>query len=130
LKIKVFEVGAALIDADDEYQEPAIRAALEAGGDVADVIADYTDTDRSNISTDDYAVVFEDDGTLLHHGWLSGDRNAEPPPQARRWFAEMSAADRVAPPTRAELACLTRYLDEAGFTGDRTVRLLLTAKEV
>lgn len=96
MKIKVFEVGETRIDADEEYQEPAIRAALEAGGDVADTIAECTDTDTSNISTDDYAVVFEDRGTLLWHGWLSGDRGAEPPPQARRWITGMSAGDRVA----------------------------------
>jgi len=99
VKIKVIEVGSTLIDADAEYQEPAIRAVLEyrrSEGDVAGVIGDWTDSDRSNISTDDYAIACEDDGTLLWHGWLTGDRNAEPPPQARAWFAGMSAADRAA----------------------------------
>lgn len=33
-------------------------------------------------------------------------------------------------PTAAERAVFTRYLDEIGFTGDRKVRLLLTAQEV
>lgn len=36
----------------------------------------------------------------------------------------------LTPPTAGELEMITRYLDEAGFTGDRTVRLLLTAYEV
>lgn len=103
MKIKVIEIGSTLIDADAEYQEPDIRAAIDAGGDVGDVITECTDTERSNVSCDEYAVACdeyavacEDDGTLLWHGWLSGDRNAEPPPQARAWYAEMSAADRAA----------------------------------
>jgi len=96
LKIKVIKVGVTLIDADETYQEPAIRAAVAAGKDAADVISEYTDTGRSNISYDEYAVVCEDDGTLLWHGWLTGDRDAEAPSQARRWFAGMSAADRAA----------------------------------
>lgn len=36
----------------------------------------------------------------------------------------------LAPLAAAEHAAFTRYLDEIGFTGDRTVRLLLTAQEV
>ena len=96
MKIMVFEAGSTLIDADGEHQEPAVRAALDAGGDVADVIAEYTDTERSLITTDDYAIACEDDGTLLWRGWLTGDRGAEPPFEARAWFAGMSAADRAA----------------------------------
>lgn len=96
MKIKVIEVGSTLIDADPAYQEVAVRATLDAGGDVGDVIVDYTDAERSNISCDEYAIVCEDDGALLWHGWLTGDRNAEPPPQAHAWFAGMSAADRAA----------------------------------
>jgi len=92
LKIKVIEIGGTLFDADEEYQEPAIRAALEAGGDTASVITDYTDTDRSDISTDDYAVVHEDDGTLLWHGWLTGGRERPAPPQALEYLAGLGAA--------------------------------------
>ena len=100
MRIKVFEVGEALIAADAEYQEPAIRAAIGSPGYsgrdvIADVITEWTDTDRSNISTDDYAVVCEDDGGLLWHGWLTGDQCAEPPPQARRWLTGMSKGDRA-----------------------------------
>lgn len=95
MKIKVIEVGACLIDADGEFQEPAVRAALKFG-DVAGIITDYTDTERSNISTDDYAIACEDDGTLLWHGWLTGARDAEPPPQALHWLDGMSAAGRAA----------------------------------
>lgn len=102
MKIKVIEVGSMLIHLDEMYQEPGIRAAIDADGDVADAIAECTDTDTSNISTDDYAVVFEDDGTLLWHGWLTGGRERPAPPQARRWFAGMSAADRVAELGREE----------------------------
>jgi hypothetical protein len=98
MKIMVFEVGETRIDADPDHQEPAIRDAL-AGGDllnVMDVIGDWTDTERSDISTDDYAIVFEDNGTLLCHGWLTGNRAAEAPPQARPWLTGMSAKDRAA----------------------------------
>lgn len=35
-----------------------------------------------------------------------------------------------APPLPRETDLINRYLDEIGFTGDRTVRLLLTAYEV
>jgi hypothetical protein len=94
MKIKVIEVGSTLIDADEEYQVPAIRAALD-GGDVADVIIDYTDSERSNISGDEYAIVCEDNGVLLWHGWLTGlDEGTSPPPQAQAWLG--SPADRVA----------------------------------
>jgi hypothetical protein len=96
MKIRVIEVGSCLIDADTGYQEPAIRAALAGGGDTASVVGDYTDTDRSNISTDDYAIAFEDDGVLLWHGWLSGYRERPAPPQALHWLDGMSAADRAA----------------------------------
>jgi hypothetical protein len=94
VKIMVFEVGSTLIDADGEHQESAIRAALDAGGDVADIITEYTDTERSDISTDDYAIACEDDGVLLWHGWLTGGRERPAPPQAQPWLG--SPADRVA----------------------------------
>lgn len=96
MKIKVIQVGEMLIDADEEYQEPAIREALAGGGDTASVIVDYTDTDTSNISCDNYAVACEDDGTLLWHGWLTGYRERPAPPQALHWLDGMSAADRAA----------------------------------
>ena len=94
MKIKVFEVGETLIDADPDYTERAVRAAL-SDGDVADAIVDYTDTERSNISCDEYAAVFEDNGALVWHGWLTGlGADVPPPAQARHWLTGMSAGDR------------------------------------
>lgn len=89
MKIQVIEIGTTLIDADPEYQEPVVRAALEAGGDVADTIIDYTDSERSNISGDEYAIVHEDDGTVLWQGWLTGDQAAETPVQALDYLASL-----------------------------------------
>lgn len=79
MKIKVYSRGTTDIDADGEYQEPAIREALAAGGDVGSEIIDCTDTERSDISHDEYAIVTEDDGTELWRGWLTGDPDAPAP---------------------------------------------------
>lgn len=89
MKIKVFEIGTTLIDADPEYQEMAVREALLGGveGDVADTIIDYTDAERSNISGDEYAIVHEDDGTVLWQGWLTGVVDVTCPPQAAEYLA-------------------------------------------
>ena len=87
MKIKVFEIGDTLFDADDEYQEPGIREAIDGNGSPADVIVDCTDTERSNISGEEYAVVHEDNGTLLWHGWLTGYRERPAPPQALEYLA-------------------------------------------
>ena len=89
MKVQVFEIGSTLIDADPEYQEPAVRAALDAGGDVADAIIDYTDSERSDISGDQYAIVHEDDGTVLWQGWLTGDPDAVLPVQATEYLASL-----------------------------------------
>jgi hypothetical protein len=80
MKIKVYSRGETDIDADAEYQEPAIREAIEDGcNDVPSAIIDYTDNERSNISHDEYAVVTEDDGRWLWRGWLHGGQDeAEP----------------------------------------------------
>lgn len=94
MKIKVIEVGSTLIDADTEYQEPVVRAALEAGGDVADTIIDYTDCERSNISGDEYVIVHEDDGTVLWQGWLTGQGDDVPcPPQAADYLRALGPAN-------------------------------------
>jgi hypothetical protein len=91
MKIKVIEIGSALFDADPEYQEAAVRAALEAGGDVADTLIDYTDCERSNISGDEYAIVHEDNGAVLWQGWLTGGRDEAPcPPQALDYLAGLT----------------------------------------
>jgi len=87
VKIKVTSTGKTTIDADAEYQEPQIRAALvslgvgEAADDyVASAIIDHTDSERSDISHDEYAIVTEDDGTELWAGWLDG--RDEPAPDS------------------------------------------------
>jgi hypothetical protein len=81
MEIEVWSVGKAKFTADAEYQEPMIREAIDQRGDVAGVIADYTDTERSNIDCDEYVRVTGDlPGLVLFEGWLTGDRDAPPPP--------------------------------------------------
>lgn len=83
MKAKIYAVGETVIDLDAEYQEPDIRAAIEDGdNDVPSVIIDCTDTERSNISHDEYAVVTEDDGTERWRGWLGMGRQNIPAPDA------------------------------------------------
>lgn len=83
MEIEVWSVGKAKFTADPEFQEPVIREAIDQRGDVADVIIDYTDSGRSNISHDEYARVTGDvPGLVLFEGWLTGDRDAVPPAQA------------------------------------------------
>jgi hypothetical protein len=82
VKIQVFEIGSTLIDADAEYQEPDIRQDIRTGADVAGTIIDLTDTERSDISGEEYAIVHEDDGAVLWQGWITGDPAAATPPQA------------------------------------------------
>lgn len=88
MKINVYSRGSTEIDADSEYQEPEIREAIDrynAGGSVqpgdgvTDTIIDLTDTERSDISHDHYAIVTEADGTELWRGWLTGDPEAPSP---------------------------------------------------
>jgi len=82
MKIKIYSRGETDIDADEMYQVPGIREALANGGDVGSEIVDCTDSERSDISHDDYAIVTEDDGTELWRGWLTGDPNAPAPAEA------------------------------------------------
>ena len=89
MKVKVFEVGSTLIDADPKYQEPAFREGL-SGGFLATAIIDYTDAERSDISCDEYAIAHEDDGTLLWQGWLTGDDDAPAPQQAMDYLAGLA----------------------------------------
>jgi hypothetical protein len=96
VRIKVFAVGSTLIDVDSDHLESTIRTALQEPGVQRDVVADCTDAWCSDISTDDYAIVCEDDGVLLWHGWLTGAPAAPPPPQAQAWLTGMSARDRAA----------------------------------
>lgn len=81
MRIQVFKIGSTLIDADPEYQEPAFREALAAGH-LGETIIDYTDSARSDISCDEFAIVHEDNGTVLWQGWLTGDDDAPFPQQA------------------------------------------------
>ena len=80
MKIKVYSRGETDIDADGEIREPAIREAIEDGcNDIPSAITDYTDSERSDISHDEYAIVTEDDGTELWRGWLHGGTSAPAP---------------------------------------------------
>jgi len=75
--IEVWSVGKTKFTADAEYQDPMIREAIDQRGDVAEVIADYTDSERSNISYDEYARVTGDmPGLVLFEGWLTGTPDA------------------------------------------------------
>lgn len=82
MKIKVTSVGKTEFTADPTYTEPRIRAAIAADpAQAGDVIGDTTDTWLSDMSTDDYVTVTEDDGTPLWSGWLwpgMADRPAPP----------------------------------------------------
>lgn len=83
MEIEVWSVGKAKFAADPEFQEPMIREAIDQRGDVASAIVDYTDSERSDISYDEYARVTGDvPGLVLFEGWLTGDRNAPPPSAA------------------------------------------------
>jgi hypothetical protein len=85
MEIEVWSVGKAEFTADPEFQEPVIREALDTRGDVADAIIDYTDSERSDISHDEYARVTGDvPGLVLFEGWLTGDRDAPPPAEVLR----------------------------------------------
>ena len=105
MKVKVYSLGETLIDLDSEYQEPAIREAIEDGcNDVASEIIDWTDTERSNISYDQYAVATEDDGTERWRGWLGmGRENIPAPDGALRDALEQLAAEREAWATTCDL---------------------------
>ena len=93
MKITVWSAGKTVIDADGEYQEPAIRDAIDGRIDIVETIVDYTDTERSDVSHDEYAVVTEDDGTELWRGWLTGDPDAAPPAEAAPEAALADAID-------------------------------------
>jgi len=82
MKIKVYSRGETEFDLDAEYQAPDIRSAITLGEDVADAIIDMTDTERSNISHDEYAIVSDPEGTELWRGWLTGDQDEPAPAEA------------------------------------------------
>jgi len=105
MEIEVWSVGRTKFTADPEFQEPMIREAIDQRGDVADVITDYTDSERSDISYDEYARVTGDvPGLVLFEGWLTGDRNAPPPTGAR----ESHAAAGIPLRSDAETATMLR----------------------
>lgn len=105
MEIEVWSVGKAKFTADPEFQEPVIREVIDQRGDVADVIIDYTDSERSDISHDEYARVTGDiPGLVLFEGWLTGDRNAPPPATLER----ESAAFNEAPRGSAEITITAR----------------------
>jgi hypothetical protein len=90
VRIRVISTGTTEFEPDPEYAGPAIiREAIEDGcNDVASTIVDWTDTERSNISHDDYVTVTGDDGTQVWEGWLGGDLGPAP--------VDRDALDRLA----------------------------------
>lgn len=111
MEIEVWSVGKAKFTADTEYQEPMIREAIDQRGDVASVIIDYTDSERSDISYDEYARVTGDIPDLvLFEGWLTGDRNAPPPAASRTDAGTVSAATQA--DEGAFWAWMDAYVDE------------------
>lgn len=95
MKINIHSRGETEFALDGEYQEPAIREAIEDGcNDVASAIIDNTDNERSDISHDEYAVVSEDDGTVVWSGWLDGDQETPAPDAAERALAAAEEALR------------------------------------
>jgi hypothetical protein len=84
MEIEVWSAGKVKFAADPEFQEPVIREVIDQRGDVASVIVDYTDSERSDISHDEYARVTGDlPGLVLFEGWLTGDRDAPAPVASR-----------------------------------------------
>lgn len=82
MKMRVIVQGSEEIDLGADDAAIAILAAIsgESGEDVRSEIIDYTDTERSGISCDEYAIVTGDDGTVLWQGWLDSDKDDVPPP--------------------------------------------------
>lgn len=120
MKIIVWSEGKAVINADPEYQEAPIRSVLAkvAAGEsnpewIRENILNATDTDKSNISHGEFAVVTEDDGVLLWAGWLTGDQDAPPPAGA---LADLLEAKRREPGLPAFEAALEAQ-KEAGAGG-------------
>jgi hypothetical protein len=90
MEIEVWSVGKTKFTADPEYQEPMIREALDQRGGVAEAVLDYTDSQRSDISHDEYARVTGDvPGLVLFEGWLTGDPDAPPPAEGDDRAAEV-----------------------------------------
>jgi hypothetical protein len=107
MEIEVWSVGKARFTADPEYQEPVIREAIDQRGDVADVILDYTDSERSDISYDEYARVTGDvPGLVLFEGWLTGS-----PDGLAQIIDALAAGARVS----AGEAVAARHAAEAGL---------------
>jgi hypothetical protein len=128
MDIEVWSVGSTKFAADTKCQEPVIREAIDQRGDVASVIADYTDSERSNISYDEYARVTGDvPGLVLFEGWLTGDRDAPPPAGALAGedVAARHAAEAGLPPEAAAiLAQAVPELADALAERDRLAELL------
>jgi hypothetical protein len=131
MKIEVWSVGSAKFTADPEYQEPMIREAIDQRGDVASVILDYTDSERSNISYDEYARVTGDvPGLVLFEGWLTGDRDAPPPAGAlaSEDIAARHAAEAGLPPEAAAIIAqavpeLANALEDFNFERNQVIEL-------
>jgi len=82
MKMRVIALGDKEFTLDGEFAAPAIAGAIagESGEDVRSEIIDYTDTERSGMDHDEYAIVTGDDGGVLWQGWLDSGKAGDPPP--------------------------------------------------
>jgi len=83
MRMRVIALGDKEFDLDGEFAAPAIAAAIsgESGEDVRSEVIDYTDTERSDIDRDEYAIVSDASG-VLWQGWLGSGQDDVPPPVA------------------------------------------------
>src|ERR1700722_11776820 len=92
MDIEVWSVGKVKFTADPGFQEQVIREVIDQRGDVADAVIDWTGSEWSDISHDEYARVTGDvPGLVLFEGWLTGDRNAPAPVPVDRESAAFTA---------------------------------------
>jgi hypothetical protein len=96
-----------------------IREVIDQRGDVADVIVDYTDSERSDISHDEYVRVTGDlPGLVLFEGWISGD------PDALAQIIATLAAGAQEPRRAPELATAVTERDKARAARNAVCNLL------
>jgi hypothetical protein len=119
VKMRVIQYGDKTFDLDDEYAGPAIAAAIsgESGEGIRSEVIDYTDTERSDIDRDEYAIVTGDDGNVLWQGWLDSDKDDVPPPAgAVQDDDDAPEPGLIAPELAAVLAAIDKFEAGLGFT--------------